>query len=113
MDRLRLTARGMAVFATAAILVGIALAPANPASLLALSARQPPAASQQEAPEGFEPVGNLPQREQLPAAPLLIAAYAFAWVMILAFVWSVWRRLGAVQKELADIERRLEETRRR
>ena len=69
-----------------------------------LGAVQPPAPAQ----EGFVPIDQLPTTEQLPAAPLLIGAYAFAWVAILLYVWSVWRRLDRVERELRDVSRRLE-----
>lgn len=64
------------------------------------------------APEGFEPVTAVPAQEQLPAAPMLIAAYAFVWVMLLVYLWSIWRRLSAVERELADVARRVEQARR-
>src|SRR5262245_28094581 len=49
-----------------------------------------------QAPAGqseFVPVNSLPPADQLPAAPLLIAAYAFVWVATLFYVWTIWRRL--------------------
>jgi CcmD family protein len=70
---------------------------------------QPPAGQQQE----FVPIDQLPPTEQLPAAPLLIAAYAVAWVALLGYVWSVWRRLGKVERELADVARRIDAAQRR
>jgi CcmD family protein len=63
---------------------------------------------QTPAQEGFVPVDQLPPDEQLPAAPLLIAAYAIAWVAVLAYLWSIWRRLAKVERELADVSRRVE-----
>jgi hypothetical protein len=33
--------------------------------------------------------------------------------MVLAYLWSLWRRLAAVEKELADVTRRIEGGRRR
>ncbi len=71
----------------------------------ALAAQQQPQPSQQNE---FVPVKDLPQQEQLPAAPLVMAAYAFVWVALLVYVWSVWRRVGAVQRELSDLRRRTE-----
>ncbi len=67
-------------------------------------------AQQQPAQQNeFVPVKELPaQQEQLPAAPLVMAAYAFVWVALLVYVWTVWRRVGAVQRELADLRRRTE-----
>jgi CcmD family protein len=59
------------------------------------------------APEGFVPVTALPQVEQLPAAPLLIAAYAFVWVALMVYVWSLWKRMKKLEVELADLQRRV------
>ena len=71
---------------------------------------------EQRTGDGFEPVANLPGalREQLPAAPLVMAAYAFVWVAVLGYLWSIWRRLGAVERELKGRRRsRIEEAGRR
>ena len=45
-----------------------------------LAALQPPTGAAQE---GFVPIDQLPPQEQLPAAPLLITAYAFVWVLLM------------------------------
>jgi len=63
---------------------------------------QPPTAQ-----EDFVPVSALPQAEQLPAAPLLIAAYAFVWVALMMYVWSLWRRMARLERDLADLQRRV------
>lgn len=42
--------------------------------------------------------------EQLPAAPLLIAAYVFVWVATIVYVWTVWRRLNRVEAEMRALE---------
>ena len=54
----------------------------------------------------FLPIDQIPRSEQLPAAPLLIAAYVFVWIVALAYVWSIWRRLDRVEREMRDLERR-------
>jgi CcmD family protein len=79
-----------------------------------LDAPSPPVVAMQQpaTPDGFVPVYELPQDEQLPAAPLLVGAYAFAWVMVLGYLWGLWRRLSKVEKEMAEVARRLEESRR-
>jgi CcmD family protein len=69
----------------------------------ALAQPQPPVAAQDE----FVPVGDLPDAEQLPAAPLLIASYAFIWVATLAYVWFTWRRIDAAERELGRLRREL------
>ena len=60
------------------------------------------------APDGFVPVENLPQQEQLPAAPLVMGAYAVAWVAVFGYLWSIWRRLGSVEHDILEVSRRVE-----
>lgn len=74
-------------------------------STAAAYARQPPPSPAQE---GFVPVDQLPADEALPAAPLVIAAYAVAWLAVFGYLWSIWRRLARVERELADVGRRIE-----
>jgi CcmD family protein len=66
---------------------------------------QQPPAQQNE----FVPVDELPQAEQIPAAPLLIAAYAVAWLALFFYLLSIWRRLQKVEQELGNVARRIEE----
>jgi CcmD family protein len=73
-----------------------------PHSLAAQGQPRPPAAQ-----EEFVPVSELPQDEELPAAPLLAGAYAVAWVLVFGYVWSLWRRLGRVERELQEVATRL------
>ena len=54
----------------------------------------------QEPQSEFVPVTEVPPGEQLPSAPLLIAAYAFVWAAVLVYAWLMWRRLGKVEQEL-------------
>jgi CcmD family protein len=82
---------------SAGLVVSLAAAPS-----LAMT-QQPP-----EPPAGFVPADSVPAREQLPAAPLVIAAYAVAWVLVFGYLWSIWSRLGRVERELADVTRRVE-----
>jgi CcmD family protein len=44
--------------------------------------------------------------EQLPAAPLVIAAYAFVWIAIFVYLWSIWRRIGKVEEDMRALARR-------
>jgi CcmD family protein len=55
----------------------------------------------------FVPVTELPASEQLPAARLLIVAYAFVWVAILAYLWMMWRRLDKVEREISTLSAQL------
>jgi len=63
---------------------------------------QPP----QQPPDGFVPADTLKPQEQLPAAPLVIGAYAVAWVAVFGYLWSIWSRLGRVERDLAEANRR-------
>ena len=55
----------------------------------------------------FVPVTEVPATDQLPAAPLLIAAYAFVWVAVLTYLWLLWRRLGKVEQEIQTLGTRI------
>lgn len=48
----------------------------------------------------FQPVTEVPASEQMPSAPLVIAAYAFVWLAFTAYAWMMWRKLGKVEHEL-------------
>ncbi|MFI5178467.1 MAG: CcmD family protein [Vicinamibacterales bacterium] len=61
----------------------------------------------QAAQSGFVPVVPGAGQETLPAAPLVFVAYAFVWVALLGYVVLLWRRLGKVERELADLNGRL------
>lgn len=63
---------------------------------------QPPPRAQEE----FIPLKELPREEQMPAAPLLIGAYSFVWVVLFGYVWSMRRRMAQVERELAALEHR-------
>ena len=71
-------------------------------SVPALAMQQPPSP-----PDGFVPASSLPGQEQLPAAPLVIVAYAVVWLLVLGYLWSIWTRLARAERELADVSRRL------
>jgi CcmD family protein len=63
-------------------------------------------ARQQQPPADFVPVENAPPGEQIPAMPLLGAAYGFIWIGVFGYVWSLSRRLQKVESELAALESR-------
>ena len=60
----------------------------------------------------FVPIDQLPAQETIPASRLLLTAYAFVWVALTGFVWSVSRRLRQVEHDLADARRQLRDQRR-
>jgi CcmD family protein len=74
------------------------------ASLHAAGAQQPPRPQQDEE---FVPVKDLGNQEQLPAAPLVMGAYAVAWIAVFLYLWSIWRRLSRVESEIASVSRRI------
>jgi CcmD family protein len=68
-------------------------------------ASQPPAAQGE-----FVPATPGTATEQLPAAPLLIAAYGFVWIAAMGYVWTIARRLNNVEEELRTLERKASKT---
>ena len=92
------------VWSARALVVAIVLVVGSAAGAARLEASQQPPAAQ----EGFVPVENLPQREQLPAAPLVMGAYAVAWVAVFGYLWSLWQRLGRVERDIREVSRRVE-----
>ncbi|MFL6281499.1 MAG: CcmD family protein [Vicinamibacterales bacterium] len=74
----------------------------------AFAMQQPPTP-----PDGFVPASSLPGQEQLPAAPLVIAAYSIVWLLVLGYLWSIWNRIARTERELAEVSRRLAADQRR
>jgi CcmD family protein len=81
---------------------------AGPATAVPVGAQQPP---KRPAEEEFLPIDQLPPEEKLPAAPLLIAAYSVAWVAVAGYLFSIWRRLGRVEVDIAELSRRVQQRR--
>lgn len=65
-------------------------------------AQQPP-----QPQDEFVPVSELPPEDRLPAGPLLVGAYAFAWLALGGYVFSVARRLSSVQRDIERLETNL------
>ena len=63
---------------------------------------QPPAGQSE-----FVPVDSVPLSDQLPAAPLLITAYAFVWIAVMVYVWTIWRRMNRVEDEMRALALKL------
>lgn len=72
-----------------------------PAPAAAQSPRPP-----QPAQEEFVPLSEIPPEEQIPAFTLVAAAYAAVWLVLIGYVWSVSRRLQAVERELTTLSRK-------
>lgn len=78
----------------ALICAGLLLSPA-----LSLAAQPKPS------PDEFVPVTEAPPGEQIPAIPLVAAAYGFVWVALVGYTWSLASRLKKVERELEELER--------
>ncbi len=67
-----------------------------------------PAFAQDPAQETFQPVapGDL-ALERLPATPFVFWAYALVWILLIAYVFFLWRRVGRLEQELAALTSRL------
>ena len=63
------------------------------------STAKPPAATDE-----FVPIDQLPEEDKIPAAPFLIGAYTVAWLAVLLYVFSLWRRLDRVEQELKRLK---------
>lgn len=87
----------------------VALATATLATAVFLSMAPLLAQGGPVAQDGFVPVkpGELGQ-EQLPATPLVFAAYAFVWLVVLTYVFTLSRRIGRIDRELADVTAKLQ-----
>jgi CcmD family protein len=85
------------------VLVILVLVSCWGAAAAAGQAQPPPSPAQ----EGFVPIDQIQPKEQLPAAPLVMAAYAAAWLVIFGYVWSIWRRLSQVEQEIASLTQRV------
>jgi CcmD family protein len=47
--------------------------------------------------------------ERLPATPFVFWAYAIVWIVLILYVFSLWRRLGRVEQEMQALNARLDE----
>ena len=74
--------------------------------LAALCLTAPAFALQPQPQNEFVPIDKLPPAEQLPSAPLLVAAYAFVWIAVMFYVWTIWRRLTKVEADLQALKRK-------
>jgi hypothetical protein len=66
-------------------------------------ALQPPTPT---SPDGFVPVDTLPPSEQLAAGPFLVGAYVFFLLLMMFYLWTIWQRLGKVEREMHELDRR-------
>jgi CcmD family protein len=71
-----------------------------------LAVTSPALLAQPQPPKEFVPVDEIPPGEQIPAINMVAAAYGFAWVAVLGYVWSIASRLKHVEAELTELESR-------
>jgi len=69
--------------------LAMAVAFAIVASVNAQSAGAQPSGSAPPGQTEFVPLNELPPSEQLPAAPLLVTAYAVFLILMVLYVWTV------------------------
>jgi CcmD family protein len=72
-------------------------------AVCAQEAPKAPAASQ----DGFVPAtGPIDQSDTMPAPLLVGIAYAFIWIVLFGYLWSIRSRLATVEREMAALDRR-------
>jgi hypothetical protein len=79
-----------------AFLVGLLLTVPASSAVLAMQPSQ----------EEFKPFTGVPPEQQIPAAPLVIGAYAFFLLLMMFYLWTIWRRIGKVEADMRALERR-------
>ena len=71
-------------------------------------AQEPPKPPTTAAQDEFVPVtGPVNPNDTMPAPMLVGTAYAFIWIVLFVYVWSIRSRLASVEKEMAAIDRRV------
>lgn len=65
-----------------------------------------------QTPSTFVPLDQAPQ-DSVPGGALVVAAYAFAWVAVVAYLFLVWRRAGRIERELSDVRAKIASASRR
>jgi CcmD family protein len=73
---------------------------------------QPASAGQtgKDAQDQFVPANTLPQQEKLPAATFVMVAYGIVWAVLLVYLWTIWRRLMKVEREMQQLSSRVAES---
>ena len=85
----------------------------GPVGIAVLTATTATLAQTGAARDEFVPVDQLPPQEQLPAGPLLIAAYVFVLLALFVYVFSIARRLTSVQAQVGQLESEMKRSGRR
>jgi len=65
-------------------------------------------AAVQEPTDGFVSVDpSVDIVESLPAAPMVMGAYALVWLILIGYIWSLRRRQARIELELASLRTRV------
>ena len=54
--------------------------------------------------EEFVPIDQLPPGEEMPAAPMVVAAYVFIWIAFIGYVFPLVKRVRRVESDLRNLE---------
>ena len=54
--------------------------------------------TQQPQTDGFTSMPADQGRENLPATPFVFTAYSLVWIILIAYVFTLWRRMSRVRK---------------
>jgi CcmD family protein len=74
----------------------------------ASAAQQQPPPQPPPAQTGFETMSPEDQaREVLPATPFVFTAYAIVWLVLMGYIFLLWRRVAKVERELTEVNVRL------
>lgn len=63
-------------------------------------------AQQPASPDGFVPMSSLPPGEELPAGRFVVASYSFFLLLMVFYLWTIWKRLAKVEQDLKEFSRR-------
>ncbi|MEQ1727220.1 MAG: hypothetical protein ABL982_02475 [Vicinamibacterales bacterium] len=63
-------------------------------------------AQQTASPDGFVPMSSLPPGEELPAARFVVASYSFFLLLMVFYLWTIWKRLSKVEQDMKELGRR-------
>jgi hypothetical protein len=96
MHRLRMLALAWALTSLGTAIPSLAI------SVRLAAQNQPP--PRPAATDEFVPIDELPPQEQVPAAPMVVAAYSFVWIAFLAYVLSLVKRIRKVEADITALE---------
>jgi CcmD family protein len=68
--------------------------------VVASAQNQSPGAARDE----YVPIDQLPPEAELPAAPMVVAAYTFVWAAFLVYIFTLVKRLKKIEADLRHLE---------